>query len=100
MKSQKWRANAQTGAPVPRPKSRDFQDIPSHGESRTRTGDTTIFSRVLYQLMELAVARKGSAMGRVDGVRSRWRVVALGVAAVVIAAVVVALLTRGNGDDQ
>ena len=26
------------------------------GETRTRTGDTTIFSRVLYQLSYLAVA--------------------------------------------
>ncbi len=29
------------------------------GETRTRTGDTTIFSRVLYQLSYLAVARSG-----------------------------------------
>ena len=29
------------------------------GETRTRTGDTTIFSRVLYQLSYLAEARKG-----------------------------------------
>jgi hypothetical protein len=29
------------------------------GETRTRTGDTTIFSRVLYQLSYLAVAGKG-----------------------------------------
>jgi hypothetical protein len=27
-----------------------------NGETRTRTGDTTIFSRVLYQLSYLAVA--------------------------------------------
>ena len=27
----------------------------SDGETRTRTGDTTIFSRVLYQLSYLAV---------------------------------------------
>ena len=27
-----------------------------HGETRTRTGDTTIFSRVLYQLSYLARA--------------------------------------------
>jgi len=34
------------------------------GETRTRTGDTTIFSRVLYQLSYLAVAaRKASAPG-------------------------------------
>src|SRR3954447_14085113 len=30
-----------------------------HGETRTRTGDTTIFSRVLYQLSYLAVAPEG-----------------------------------------
>jgi hypothetical protein len=28
------------------------------GETRTRTGDTTIFSRVLYQLSYLAAARR------------------------------------------
>jgi hypothetical protein len=28
---------------------------PADGETRTRTGDTTIFSRVLYQLSYLAV---------------------------------------------
>ena len=32
----------------------------SHGETRTRTGDTTIFSRVLYQLSYLAAAGQGS----------------------------------------
>ena len=31
----------------------------SDGETRTRTGDTTIFSRVLYQLSYLAVGEKG-----------------------------------------
>ena len=30
------------------------------GETRTRTGDTTIFSRVLYQLSYLAERQKGS----------------------------------------
>jgi hypothetical protein len=35
--------------------SRAFVD----GETRTRTGDTTIFSRVLYQLSYLAVAEEG-----------------------------------------
>ncbi len=38
-----------------RPDSRAFVD----GETRTRTGDTTIFSRVLYQLSYLAVRRLG-----------------------------------------
>jgi hypothetical protein len=33
----------------------------SDGETRTRTGDTTIFSRVLYQLSYLAPAHKASA---------------------------------------
>ena len=38
------------------------------GETRTRTGDTTIFSRVLYQLSYLAERRQGSAGGsRVAG---------------------------------
>jgi hypothetical protein len=32
----------------------------SNGETRTRTGDTTIFSRVLYQLSYLAPAQKAS----------------------------------------
>ena len=44
------------------------------GETRTRTGDTTIFSRVLYQLSYLAVApqtsvlrgRPGAAQAAVD----------------------------------
>jgi hypothetical protein len=36
------------------PRSRRFSD----GETRTRTGDTTIFSRVLYQLSYLAVAER------------------------------------------
>jgi hypothetical protein len=31
-----------------------------NGETRTRTGDTTIFSRVLYQLSYLAAAPKAS----------------------------------------
>jgi hypothetical protein len=36
--------------------SRPFRD----GETRTRTGDTTIFSRVLYQLSYLAEREEGS----------------------------------------
>ena len=36
---------------------RDFG--PWDGETRTRTGDTTIFSRVLYQLSYLASALEG-----------------------------------------
>jgi hypothetical protein len=33
--------------------------IAGDGETRTRTGDTTIFSRVLYQLSYLASALEG-----------------------------------------
>jgi hypothetical protein len=32
--------------------------VPLDGEARNRTGDTTIFSRVLYRLSYLAVARR------------------------------------------
>ena len=39
------------------------------GETRTRTGDTTIFSRVLYQLSYPAATGEGS--GRVARVRRR-----------------------------
>jgi hypothetical protein len=39
---------------VPLPQTAYLQAI-SDGETRTRTGDTTIFSRVLYQLSYLAV---------------------------------------------
>ncbi len=36
------------------------QDVATNdGETRTRTGDTTIFSRVLYQLSYLAVGGTG-----------------------------------------
>jgi hypothetical protein len=31
----------------------------AYGETRTRTGDTTIFSRVLYQLSYLAERQEG-----------------------------------------
>jgi hypothetical protein len=34
---------------------------PPDGEGRNRTGDTTIFSRVLYQLSYLAAREDGSA---------------------------------------
>ena len=34
-----------------------------NGETGTRTRDTTIFSRVLYQLSYLAAARKGTGYG-------------------------------------
>ncbi len=47
-----------------------------HGETRTRTGDTTIFSRVLYQLSYLAVRpqprrARGWARSPADG--GTWR---------------------------
>ena len=41
-----------------------FAGISLDGESRTRTGDTTIFSRVLYQLSYLAAPPIVSAEGR------------------------------------
>ena len=40
--------------------SADFHRKPEDGETQTRTGDTTIFSRVLYQLSYLAGS--GSAL--------------------------------------
>ena len=49
---------------APRRRTRKTQEQGNlgHGETRTRTGDTTIFSRVLYQLSYLAErARKASA---------------------------------------
>ena len=47
----------------------------SDGETRTRTGDTTIFSRVLYQLSYLAAGGLGSASDASDsvGLRRPWR---------------------------
>jgi hypothetical protein len=36
--------------------------LPSDGETRTRTGDTTIFSRVLYQLSYLAAVGEDNAV--------------------------------------
>ena len=45
------------------PEASDFERSPD-GETRTRTGDTTIFSRVLYQLSYLAAVGKGSRRAR------------------------------------
>ena len=45
----------------------------SDGEARNRTGDTTIFSRVLYQLSYLAVQR---AMVPATATRASWRRIA------------------------
>ena len=38
-----------------------MQGLPEDGETRTRTGDTTIFSRVLYQLSYLAAGAEDIA---------------------------------------
>ena len=38
-----------------------FAGASGNGETRTRTGDTTIFSRVLYQLSYLAASQEGTA---------------------------------------
>ena len=38
----------------------DVAARPASGEGRNRTGDTTIFSRVLYQLSYLAAREDGS----------------------------------------
>ena len=43
-------------APKTTPQEMRFCRPFGDGETRTRTGDTTIFSRVLYQLSYLAVA--------------------------------------------
>src|SRR5205807_2531404 len=41
--------------PLRKQRKRDAAGVFRSGETRTRTGDTTIFSRVLYQLSYLAV---------------------------------------------
>src|SRR4029079_16243866 len=75
------------------------------GETRTRTGDTTIFSRVLYQLSYLAVEPRGYRLHR----RRRWlpfravsrrilALIAVAVAAIVVATVVIA--RSGSKDEQ
>jgi hypothetical protein len=56
--AQIWAPVSGTAAPTRK------REIPQHagfgdGETRTRTGDTTIFSRVLYQLSYLASALEG-----------------------------------------
>jgi hypothetical protein len=53
------RAGQRTGSRARSRKSTDQQDF-FDGETRTRTGDTTIFSRVLYQLSYLASGDDGS----------------------------------------
>ena len=42
--------------PTPARKTKPLRGFIREWETRTRTGDTTIFSRVLYQLSYLAVA--------------------------------------------
>src|SRR5512133_2446323 len=44
------------------------QRVQSGGSARNRTGDTRIFSPLLYQLSYRATSRKGTAKGRL-----RWR---------------------------
>jgi hypothetical protein len=48
-------------------KKRRLAALSEDGETRTRTGDTTIFSRVLYQLSYLAAGRDGSEFASRDG---------------------------------
>src|SRR3954471_20994192 len=50
-------------------KSSRFAGTSGSGETRTRTGDTTIFSRVLYQLSYLALRRERLARGGRGGSR-------------------------------
>ena len=52
-------ASASTVAPANKKSRSNAGFRPSNGETRTRTGDTTIFSRVLYQLSYLAEPRTG-----------------------------------------
>ena len=53
--SSKMAANPGSTGEMEAPQYRALLD----GETRTRTGDTTIFSRVLYQLSYLASALEG-----------------------------------------
>jgi hypothetical protein len=53
------RFGAGTGASQGDSKSPQEQELKRDGETRTRTGDTTIFSRVLYQLSYLAARAEG-----------------------------------------
>ena len=52
--------SASTQAPLLHAETRHLQGY-FDGETRTRTGDTTIFSRVLYQLSYLAARREDTA---------------------------------------
>jgi hypothetical protein len=46
--------------PVLRTEQAEVADVKTSGEGRTRTGDTPVFSRVLYQLSYLAAAGRRS----------------------------------------
>ena len=74
------------------------------GETRTRTGDTTIFSRVLYQLSYLAVERRGYRLHRPRrGLPFRAvsrRILALVAVAVAAIAVATVLIARGGSKDE
>ena len=64
------RRKGQVVAREPRKKVAALQRLsvtPLNGEARNRTGDTTIFSRVLYQLSYLARGGKASGGGCVRG---------------------------------
>src|SRR3954452_21659887 len=54
-----------------RRKTPRFAGLSGSGETRTRTGDTTIFSRVLYQLSYLAAADKASGPRTATGAGDR-----------------------------
>jgi hypothetical protein len=53
-------AHERSAPPAPEREPSDLQGPLGSGETRTRTGDTTIFSRVLYQLSYLAATDKAS----------------------------------------
>src|SRR3954469_14498071 len=54
-----------------RPRRPEGTRASANGETRTRTGDTTIFSRVLYQLSYLAERGEGSARALDEPLRQR-----------------------------
>ncbi len=67
------------------------------GETRTRTGDTTIFSRVLYQLSYLAAAGEDNAAGAAPGsAATRRQVAALAAATSFIVFIAVMGSTTGR----
>ena len=56
---------------------RDSPPLRRSGEGRNRTGDTTIFSRVLYQLSYLAWQTRGWPRSRKASARTAQRLIAL-----------------------